>query len=496
MSRGGANGADPAAAGNAAASVPLPRTGAGASLVAGTGVLIRDLTLSADNVVQEASRWTRGFRGEPIDVAEADGADVTPFVVTAVDVYTTLIATAGEANGVAALRSSVHQLADQARTVSSDLVGNATKAAADVVETTVKASREAADVTAKTVQEAKAAVETEIAKIIQSGTETVTQELDRLLGSDNSPAATAIKDIVGKAMSDAQVAWHRSLTTTLTEVTKTFDTSNPASPFAVLERRVQEQQAKAHADLTARLDKVQEAVAAASQAADKTAAIAELQSHSPAKGTPYEDRLGDIVEAIASTITATYEHTNNTVGRIKMCKKGDGVVEAATIEPGLPPARVAVEYTTTEKSRNWAAYLTEAEKNRDCQASLGIAQSRSLVPGGELLALVGPNRIVIAFDPDHDDPALIRGALQLLLVEAQRRLAAGRGSDLTVADAKIAQARQQLLAMQQVIKTAITARDNAVKVVTGLEAVHGTLTLLLEQAQGALRTGDVQHPAA
>lgn len=473
-----------------------PGRSPGAFIRGGNCLVISDLEIRNDAVVHEASRWTSGERREPVRPSDADGADVTPFVTTAVEVYAMLIAAAGEASSIAALRGSVSQLTEQARAASTDLVGSAKRASTEAVEATVKATREAMDATAKTIGDAGTRVEAELGKIVQKSTDRLTRELDGLVGGDTSRAATAIRQIVAKAMTDAQVAWHQSLTSTLTEVSKSFDTSNPASPFAALERRVQEQQAKQHADLTARLDKVQEAVSAATQAADKSAAIAQAQAHSPAKGSPYEDRIGAIIEGLTSALTATYTDTSNTVGKIRMCKKGDGVVEAAAIEPSLPPARVVIECTTSESARNWAAYLTEAEKNRECQASLGIVPTRNLVPGGDLLALVGPSRIVLAYQPDEDDPSLIRAALQLLLVEAQRRLAAGRGSDLTVADSKIAEARQQLLSMHQVIKTAVSVRDNAGKVVTGLESMHGTLTLLLEQAQGAMRGGGSQPATA
>ncbi len=50
--------------------------------------------------------------------------------------------------------------------------------------------------------------------------------------------------------------------------------------------------------------------------------------------------------------------------------------------------------------------------------------------------------------------------------------------------------------MHQVIKTAVNVRDNADKVVTGLGSMHRTLTLLLEQAQGALRGAEAQTASA
>lgn len=110
-----------------------------------------------------------------------------------------------------------------------------------------------------------------------------------------------------------------------------------------------------------------------------------------------------------------------------------------------------------------------------------------LVPGEEILAIVGTHRVVLAFNPDDDDPGLLRAAVQLLVVQAQRRLADDRAGDLGLADAKLEEARRRLVDMQNILKTALAVRNGAGKVVTGLEALHGSLALSIDQARAALR---------
>jgi hypothetical protein len=183
---------------------------------------------------------------------------------------------------------------------------------------------------------------------------------------------------------------------------------------------------------------------------------------------------------------AAFERTGLTVGLLRNCKKGDGVVELPTGRDGDPSPRVVVEISTQEGGRDWPAYLREAERNRGCAVSLGIVRSSSQVPGGEPLALLGPTRAVIAFDPDTDSPALLRAALQLLAVEARRRVA-GAGCDVQAADSKIGAAREQLAQLIALHKLATGVRDNAGKVVAGLDATHAALSQSLDQALAALR---------
>jgi hypothetical protein len=193
------------------------------------------------------------------------------------------------------------------------------------------------------------------------------------------------------------------------------------------------------------------------------------------------------MDGIASGMGATYTDTSGSVGALRNCKKGDGLVEMAVAGASDLSARIVVECTTGITRRNWTGYLDEAERNRQAQASIGIVAHRGAVPGGELVALLGPTRAVLAFDPDVDDPAVLRAVVQLLGLQAQRRLAEGRGGDLGEVDAHLVDARRVLSGMQDMVKTATSVRADASKLVGGLEAMSSTLGRLLDQAQAALK---------
>lgn len=194
------------------------------------------------------------------------------------------------------------------------------------------------------------------------------------------------------------------------------------------------------------------------------------------------------MEQVAAGMGGSYTATGDTIGAVRSCKKGDGLLELSSAD-GVGAVRIVVEMITTGASRKWPSYLAEAERNREAHASLGIVPSTDLVPGGSMLAPVGAKRLVLAFNEDGD-PALLRAACVLLALRAQRDLVGERGgSDLTVVDNRLAEAQRMLATLTEVIKTAAGVRSGAAKVVLGLEGLHESLTRCLAQARSALVTG-------
>lgn len=452
----------------------------------GVGLVAYGLLADDPQVLQEASRWSTGQRGAPVALDELDGADLAPFTKAALGMGALVLATTADSSGVAVLSGTVTQLADRAEAATASLVADTTRASSEVVNATVEAAKKITVEATAAIDEARKRLEAELNAMVDRGTNSVATQLDALLGVA-SPVAATINDIVKETLANAHVGWHAMLTQTLSEVTTSLDTDSPGSPLNVLERRLREQQSEQHRQLTDRLDRMQDAVSAATNAAVTAAAVAAAEAASPAKGKPFEAAVGAVVERIAVGIGAAYGDTSDSVGAIRNCKKGDGLIEVSFPHPGGEPARIALEYTTTAAKRNWNSYLEEAEKNRAAQASLGVVPTSEFVPGGELVALLSDSRIVVAFDPDRDDEALLRAVVQLLAAQAVRRMCEGRSGDLGVVDTKLTQARHGLIAMQELVKTATAVRNGATKVVAGLEASLVSLGASLEQAHSALR---------
>jgi alkylated DNA nucleotide flippase Atl1 len=459
------------------------------------GLIVRSAVIDDVEVTAEALRWTKGTRGEQVDPAAADGSDLSAFHRAAVGLGARVLhATADSATAVT-LAGTVTQLAEKAEAAGTNLIDGAMRATTRVVEVTTKATKEATEATAQIIESARERFHQDLTTGLSETMESVQRDLDRLLAGSDGAVVGAIKEVIGRAMGDAQVSWHRSLTTTLSEVGKTLDVNNPASPLGALERRMVEQQQRQHAELTSKLDHVQELVGGAAAAAATAAAVAAVQATSPAKGRSYQDSVGGLLEAIATGMACSYMDISDTVGLVKACKKGDGILEGRGVDSGGPAPRVVVELTTQGHPRNWPQYLEFAERNRGAQASLGIVPTRDLVPGGELVSVIGANRMVLAFNPDEDAPSLLRATLQLLLVQAQRRLSEDRAGDLGLVDTKLEEARRRLVEIGEIIKAAVAVRNGAGKVVTGLESLQGSLVLTIDQARAALANCSLRDAA-
>lgn len=454
-----------------------------------TGILrISAVELEDSSITEEARRWSTGHRGEPVPLDQAAGSNLDTYVRAAMSIGTQMLGHASDAS-VTGLATQVTRISERAASASAALVRSAGEAAAQATAASTRAAREASESTTRTVTAAMKQFEKDAQRTLNARVAVVDARVNALLGGETSEVATAVRAVISAALAEGQAGWQASATATLAEMQRVFDPANPANPLAAAARQIDQTQQRHHAELGARIDRVTELVAAAAGAATSAAALAAAHEHSPAKGLPFEEDVANALETVAAGLGASYERTGHTTGTIRNSRKGDAVIELTSRADGEPAARILVEITTQESARDWPSYLREAEKNRGCQVGLGIVRTAAAVPGGEPLALLGAGRAVVAFDPATDSPALARAAIQLLAVEASRRVAVTSGTDVTAADSKIVGARQQLAELVALHKIASGVRDNAGKVVTGLDTLHMSLCQTLDQALAALRAG-------
>lgn len=161
-------------------------------------------------------------------------------------------------------------------------------------------------------------------------------------------------------------------------------------------------------------------------------------------------------------------------------KKGDAVPHL-----GSADVRVVVEVTDSVARRQWGGYLDEAERNRAAVAALGTVQTPEQNTGQHVRVL-GPRRVVLAFDPEHDEPELLRTVVQLLRAAA---LAAGGRSgaaEIVTAEERIAAALQQLADIDVIKRTAEGIAKSAQTIESRCAAIRTGIQRLLDEALSAL----------
>lgn len=224
--------------------------------------------------------------------------------------------------------------------------------------------------------------------------------------------------------------------------------------------------------LTDKLD----ALAASVQVAKATQVVL---AKSTAKGATYEEQVHPWLAEIAAGLGDEYVQTGNVVGLRTRNKKGDGVLAVTGTD-----ACVVVEMTDSPRT-TWAAYLREAEDNRGAQTSLGLVRTSEQLAGGPIITL-GSRRVVMAFDPEHDDLHLLRCVVQVLRMSAMAAAARVDSGELTTADEHLTVALATLDRIGRIRKCAGQIRTHASTVDVEAESLQTELARLLAQARTAL----------
>lgn len=115
--------------------------------------------------------------------------------------------------------------------------------------------------------------------------------------------------------------------------------------------------------------------------------------------------------------------------------------------------------------------------------------------GGHSIRVLGQRRIVIAFDPDQDDPELLR-TVTLLLRTAAIAVAVRTGeAEIDTAQEKISAAVDQLDKIDSIKKMAGTIQRGAVKIESECDSIATDIRRLLDQALTALNGDQRGHTA-
>lgn len=189
------------------------------------------------------------------------------------------------------------------------------------------------------------------------------------------------------------------------------------------------------------------------------------------------------MSAVTAGIGDEYANTTATVGLVPLSRKGDGVL---TIEGGT--ARVVIEMTDSVRG-GWNDYLGEAERNRAAIAALGVVRT-SDQNAGQTIRVLGPRRVVVAFDPDRDDPQLLRTVVMLLRTVALAATVRTGTAELATAEERIDEAVAQLGKIDAVKKLAGSIQRNATKIDAECTSIGVTVNRLLNQALVALSGAD------
>jgi hypothetical protein len=265
----------------------------------------------------------------------------------------------------------------------------------------------------------------------------------------------------------------------LDRTARQLDPADPTSPMArhaaalaAQQETVARQIATSHSDLAAKVDELTTML----RIQEARAAVARV---TPIKGASFEAQIHKLVEDIAAGLGDEYADTTTKAGLLSRSRKGDGVL---SVEGGS--TRIVLEVTDSIRT-GWGDYLDEAERNRAASGALGVVRTPEQ-NGGRTVRVLGPRRIILSFDPDQDDPELLRTVLLLLRTVAIAATTKTEAGEIATAEEKITEAITRLEKVDAVKKLADGIQKNAAKIDSECAGITMGIHRLLDEALIAL----------
>lgn len=442
-------------------------------------VVITSLSISDPVVVSESRRWVTGRRGPVVAPADMGDADLAAFVTQAITIGVHAIAGAGGVQDQIRLDSLVAQVGDRTAEASS----KAAAVTADAVTAASSAMERVSTEARKAITDAGIAARQSFSDNVESARKALADEVVRLLGGENPELLARLGPVLDRFGRDLDDRATKQTADLIERVTRQFDPADPTSPIAKHNAELTRQQQelsqsldKNHRELEAKVEELTAAVRRAHATAEAATATARLTT---LKGGTFEQRIHELMDGIAAGLGDEYAATGTRPGAVSRSKKGDGVL---SVDGGA--VNVVIEMTDSKRT-SWNSYLDEAERNRTALASLGLVRSPDQL-GGRTVQTITARRIVMAFDPELDDPAMLRTVVQMLRLAAVAANARRDDAEIDTAREKLTEAIDLLGRIDEVKRLAGLVGGNATKIDKEADGLRSGLDRLLGQAMTAL----------
>jgi hypothetical protein len=134
----------------------------------------------------------------------------------------------------------------------------------------------------------------------------------------------------------------------------------------------------------------------------------QLIMNSTKKGMPYEEAVFEVLSQFATASGDEAARTGQTGGLIKNCMKGDVTIAVNKLASRGHSVNVVFEAKSTSMSREeWRKELNIAMTNRAAEVSVAVVQFVDQMPSKSRVSLQDNQQLLVAFDPETDDPAVL-----------------------------------------------------------------------------------------
>jgi hypothetical protein len=202
----------------------------------------------------------------------------------------------------------------------------------------------------------------------------------------------------------------------------------------------------------------------------------QLIMNSTKKGLPYEESVFNVLSQIASASGDEAVHTGKTWGLIKNCMKGDVTVAVNKIASRGHLVNVVFETKSMSMSRDeWRKELEVSMANRAAEVSVGVVQFIEQMPSKSRVSLQDNQQLLVAFDPETDDPAVLSCIYNIAKIYAVSRSLEGTQVSFKVIQETLENLQSSLSELENIEGAVRTARKSLEKIDSARISIKGTI---------------------
>jgi len=225
--------------------------------------------------------------------------------------------------------------------------------------------------------------------------------INALFVGNTAPVTQEILSKVNEKLDSFAKEMHRVIGQSSTNINDTFSMDSENSPLKALKSDLIESSQNLNKQVTDKIDAVNAKVEAINTKR-------QIIMNSTKKGLPFEDAVFEVLAQIATASGDEAVKTGQTSGLIKNCKKGDVTVSVNKLTSRGHNVNVVFEAKSMAMSRDeWRKELNLAMTNRAAEISIAVVQTVDQMPGKSRTSIQDNQQLMVAFDPEVDDLAVL-----------------------------------------------------------------------------------------
>ena len=202
----------------------------------------------------------------------------------------------------------------------------------------------------------------------------------------------------------------------------------------------------------------------------------QLIMNSTKKGLPYEDSVFEVISQFATASGDEALRTGQSAGLIKNCMKGDVTLAVNKLAARGHVVNVVFEAKSTAMSREeWRKELNIAMSNRAAEVSVAVVQFMDQMPSKSRVSIQDNQQLMVAFDPETDDPAVLGCIYNIAKAYAVSRSLEGTQVSFKVIQEALEHLQSSLSDLESIEGAVRTARKSLEKIDSARIGIKGTI---------------------